>query len=48
MLIHKTEDLNALVGDAMAFPAQALLAVLHRSPLWYLVKALDGCSEFCF
>lgn len=30
------------------FPALALLTFLYRRPLWYLRKALDCFSEFCF
>ena len=48
MLIHKTEDVNALVGDAMVLPAQALLTFLYYGPLWYLVRSLGCCSEFSF
>lgn len=48
MLIHKTEDVNALVGDAVLLPAQVLLTFLSRGPLWYLLKALGCFSEFSF
>lgn len=36
MLIHKTEDVNALVGDAMVLPVQALSTF---SVLWTSVAS---------
>lgn len=48
MLIHKTEDVNALVGDVMVLPVQALstFSVLRTSVA--SGETQDCFSEICF